>query len=155
MSRSCRLAGLGLLLVGAAACRDEAGVPPAVLRLMECIECSAGELTAVIALGDTAVPALRAFLLNGPPPESVDRMRRRLVELVGGATVSPAVGGTAVAVVDRQLGEYVGLYRSRAALGLGGVATASARAALCAGQAAGRGDVVDSALVQVGGAPCP
>lgn len=159
MTRMLPATGLAILLLAAAACHDDPPTPPAVQLLMECIECTSGELAAVQALGDTAVPALRRFLLDGPPAEAVDRMRRNLVAL-GSDPASPSAPGRLTPAVTKQLDDYARLYRMRATLGLGAIATARSQAALCAGRAAGLGrgglgTVLDSALVTAGGRPCP
>lgn len=160
MTRTSRAAGVALLLLGVAACREEPPVPPAVLLLMECIECNSGELAVVTGLGDPAVPTLRRFLLEGPPTEAVDRMRRSLVALGSDPSLPPTGSGVLARAVAKQLDDYVSLYRLRAALGLAAIGTPDARAALCAGRAAGLGQgglgtVLDSALVTAGGGTCP
>ncbi len=160
MTRTSRAAGLALLLLGAAAYRQEPPVPPAVLRLLGCIECNSGELAAVTALGDSAVPALRRFLLAGPPTEAVDRMRRSLVALGRDPALPPTGSRMLERAVAKQLADYIGHYRLRAALGLAAIGTPEARAALCAGRAADRGrgglgTVLDSALMAAGRVTCP
>jgi len=51
-----------------------------ILAWLECTECQAGELKAVVRLGPVAIPSLRASLREGPSPVSREAMRRHLVD---------------------------------------------------------------------------
>ena len=55
-----------------------AGTP--LLAWLECEECEAGELDAVVRLGEAAVPDLGTTLEKGPPPASQEGLRRHLID---------------------------------------------------------------------------
>lgn len=157
MSRPGRGVMLGWLLLATVSCDEDLTIPPAVFLFMECIECSSGELASVAAMGDSAVPILRGFLLDGPPQASVDRLGRSLSALVGDTTHIPAALAPAVV---RQVESYVAVYRLRSAVALGAIGTPRARTALCAGRASAVavgtvGGAIDSALTLIGRGGCP
>lgn len=103
--------------------------PPEVVRWLECIECSHGELKAVAALGPPAVPLLRAYLLNGPTADqrAMFRTQATYLRLVVSGDTSTAAARQRV---DQQLDAFQRRYRRRAALALGAIGGPSAIAVL-------------------------
>ena len=98
--------------------------PPELTRWFECIECSHGELKAVAALGPSAVPLLRTYLLNGAPADQRARFRTQVTFLrlvVSGDTSTVAARQR----VDQQVDAFQRRYRRRAALALGAIPMAS------------------------------
>jgi hypothetical protein len=172
-----RLLGLGSAL-SLAQCRTPE--PPIDVRLWDmvrCIECIDGEQAAVVAMGQSAVPGLRFFLLNGAPDSTIARERDALSgPFQVGAVITPpgragrggrsssTIGppGTVVvppaAVVAQRVDDFKAIYQMRSSLALGLIGTDSARRVLCEGKAAPlRVDVrkmIDSALVLLNGT-CP
>lgn len=107
----------------------QAGAVP-VDRYMECDECVDAELAAVRALGDTAVPLLRQYLLHGPPPTRVTRRHDLL--LVWQARVQHDSAAALGPLAEKLLGNYTLRYRRRSANALKAIGTPNAQAALCA-----------------------
>jgi hypothetical protein len=54
---------------------------------MECAECTTEHHDAVIALGNEIVPLVASFLLEGPPPERVVRVREALLRMHESMTI--------------------------------------------------------------------
>lgn len=52
----------------------------AIISLLECEECTDGELEAVKRLGETAVPILVAYLRNGPSPPNLEKQKEHLIK---------------------------------------------------------------------------
>ena len=120
---------------------------------MRCQECNGGQLRAVVALGSAAVPALRTILIQGPPEADIAVVQRSLNALAGSPGATPAPSAAAIA---RQLRNFASGYRIRAALALGEIGGAEARAALCAGRGAGAtpdnvARAIEQALQRIGG----
>lgn len=125
-----------------------------VYAFMLCNECSDGQLTSVIGLGQNTVPLLRSILKDGPPPAHMAKLRASLSEPVptGSIPSSPAA-------IQLQIDDVTSTYRIRSAEALARIGGSGAHDALCEGQAAhfARPQVrqaIDSALVRVGGS-CP
>lgn len=100
---------------------------------LECIECVDGELAAVGALRDTAVPVLGQALIAGPPVERVEHLRQHLDSMYLLVQDDIAQSGETEDLPDRNasvgvaLGNYEATYRARAALALGRIRTPDSR----------------------------
>lgn len=99
-----------------------------LVEWLECEECTEGELEALTAFGREVVPMLAKTLVQGPAPASRELLRRDLVrryhELQRYAATHPEEGLgdlTESEFVDLYLGNYVALYRVRAAQALGAI----------------------------------
>ena len=128
-----------------------------VYAWMQCIDCMDHERESVVALGDAAVPRLRAILLDGPPPAHVAAINASMQAL---AQSAPAGSAPSPAVIAAQLDSFRSMYRRRALLALTGIASVQAHSALCAALAAAVpatpiSAAVDSGLVFFPAAPCP
>jgi hypothetical protein len=128
----------------------------AVTALMRCIECDANEQAHVAALGDSAVPILRSFLLDGPPPDALVRMKRYIDGL---KTPLAGLQPPTQATLDETLEDYVSSYRIRSAGALAAIRTADAHSAVCEAKRRNftRADVqsaIDTALARIPGT-CP
>jgi hypothetical protein len=102
-------------------------------RWMQCQECDRGELDSVAALGQAAWPRLRDYLLNGPEPERVDRVRRHLERSHDSASAhSPTqpLVMSRMLLVQTFLGNLDAVYRARSARALREIGGDSARSAL-------------------------
>jgi len=103
---------------------------------MECEECTAAQLQAVVRLGPPAVPALNEFLRNGPPSTSIDprekaiRDRYQQQQRYAPAHPESRPPMSEDDTVALYLRNYRAAYRSRAAQALRAIGTAEARAAL-------------------------
>ncbi len=153
----------GLLAVAAslaiAGCQDpDPVIDPRIWLMARCIECTSREQANVVAMGDSAIPALRYLLLHGPPDTTVARQDSALSAPYPGP---PPIGGTITppdTLVDLRIEDFVAIYRMRSSLALGLIGTDSARRTLCAGKAMQfRADVngfIDSSLALLSGS-CP
>lgn len=105
----------------------------AVLSFLECIECVDGELMAVEAMGDSALPLLGQLLIDGPPADRADRLRSHLDSQYLLLRDDLAQSGESEETPDRDAYLKVALdnnqatYRSRAAFALGRLRSADAR----------------------------
>ena len=96
-----------------------------IVAWLECEECGDGELTAVVKLGEAAVPSLVATLRDGPSPASREQHRRHLVATY--ADLKRFAAGRPdrklIASEDEYVrmfaDNYVALYRVRSAVALG------------------------------------
>jgi hypothetical protein len=127
-----------------------------VFAWAECQDCMHDEEARVVALGDTVVPRLQRIVVNGPPPEHVDAVRGRLLELA--RRLPPSRAPSAV-IIEAQLDKFRAMYRLRAAVALAAIGTSRARRALCAGRKnqSPNEDVraaIDSGIARLGGS-CP
>ncbi|HET7219507.1 MAG TPA: hypothetical protein VFJ02_15730, partial [Vicinamibacterales bacterium] len=92
---------------------------------LECVECNAGELQAVVKLGQSAIPRLAPSLLDGPPPpklQSYERyLRKMYADMKAYEKTHPksVVPYTEDEFVKRDMAKYTNLYRVRAARALG------------------------------------
>jgi len=125
-----------------------------VYALMLCNECSDGQLTSVIGLGQNSVPLLRAILKDGPPPAHMAKLTASL-----NMPVPPGTIPSSPAAIQLQIDDVTSTYRIRSAEALARIGGQAAHDALCEGRAAqfARPQVrqaIDSALVRVGGS-CP
>jgi hypothetical protein len=130
--------------------QDSAALTPqerrTVSHLLQCEECSDGELDAVKKLADrkpAVIDTLREQLLRGPSPEARSRLRRQFLQTYREDSLfqssspddlaelhSPAVVESSDQFVNHYLGNYVALYRVRAATALARIGGSKARAAL-------------------------
>jgi hypothetical protein len=134
--------------------RDRSPLTPeersTVTQLLQCEECSDGELVAVTNLAarkPAVVDTLSEDLLRGPSRESRSRLRRQFLQTYredslfqnsspeglrpsGHSVALPAVIEPSGEFVDHYLGNYVALYRVRAATALARIGGNKARAAL-------------------------
>jgi hypothetical protein len=129
-----------------------------VWKMTRCIECIDGELPAVVAMGDTAVPALQYLLLYGPPDTVVAHKDSALrAPYHSGSSGAPLVVAPA-AFVDRRIDDFRSSFRIRSSRALSLISSDSAKRALCRGRSMQfRDDVrlaIDSALILAGGT-CP
>jgi hypothetical protein len=103
---------------------------------MECTECSDGELTALVALGDSAVTMLTQLILNGPPVARVNTLRRHVESRYNKVVDFSRDSEDSAWVPDRDtyvevpIANYVATYRSRSAYALGRIRGSAARRAL-------------------------
>ncbi len=108
----------------------------AVSGWLDCEECREGQIDAVMAGGESLVPALEAALLGGPSDAQRDLLTRHLVSNYLSLKDYEREHGDAV--VSGGLQDYVGQYaanydaqvRARAAMALAAIGGARARAAL-------------------------
>lgn len=143
----------------AATCKGgEPSIDERIWRMVRCIECMEGEQAAVVAMGQSAIPALRYFLLNGPPDTTVARKDSALRAPL--RPPSPTLGPVVPAApyVQRRVDDFVATFRIRSSYALGLIGTDSARRVLCQGKTMQfRPDVVraiDSSLAILQGS-CP
>lgn len=107
-----------------------------IVEWLECEECENGELEKVTGLGEGAVPTLAATLEEGPSAASRESYRRHLVQTYNRtmeyARTHPEaeLDMTEEEYVDAYMGNYVALYRNRAAIALAAIGGDYARAAL-------------------------
>jgi hypothetical protein len=101
-------------------------------RWMQCQECDRSELDSVTALGQAAVPRLRDYLLNGPEPERVDRVRAHLERSHDSTSAhSPQpLHMRKAQLVQTFLGNLDAVYRARSARALREIGGDTARVAL-------------------------
>ena len=161
----------------ALACPQPVTVDPRIWRMSRCTECQSVEMDSVVAMGASAVPGLRKFLLEGPPDSTVQRQDSAMSAPYsnggggrGGRGGRPTPGvptrtppppplpPPSHAIVQLRLDDFVAMYRIRSSLALGLIGGNAARKALCEGKARQfRPDVarmIDSGLVLLNGT-CP
>ncbi len=138
------------------------GAPPvststAIATWLECVECTAEQLNAVAALGNTAVPELGRFLLNGPDQPRVDAQQRYLERRYRDLKAyererrpSHTIAETQDEYVQAYLAAYRLRIRARSARALGAIGTADAKAALSQGLV--RPDVPDALRKEINAA---
>ena len=151
---------LGVAGIGCGSRRPAASTPtatadirPVIVAWLECEECGDGELTAVVKLGEAAVPSLVATLRDGPSPASREQHRRHLVATY--ADLKRFAAGRPdrklIASEDEYVrmfaDNYVALYRVRSAVALGAIGGGQAAAALDDAQRAGYRDDVTAAVI--------
>lgn len=95
-------------------------------RWLTCDECIDGERAAVLAMGQEAVPALKAALV-GPSDARREVMKAKFADSY---SVSPIAGLSQSAYVDSLHSNYVATYQKRAATALGDIGGSEAVAAL-------------------------
>jgi len=106
---------------------DRAGaVRRAIVEWLECEECRAGELEAVVRLEQAAVPSLVAALREGPPPVRREAQRRHLIATYQRLKLTMSEDD----YVRRYAENYEALYRIRAADALAAIGGPTARQAL-------------------------
>ncbi len=92
---------------------------------LECVECDAGELQAVVKLGQSAVPRLGPSLLSGPPAAKQKSyeayLRKMYADMKAYEKTHPksVVPFTEDEFVKRDMAKYTNMYRVRAANALG------------------------------------
>ena len=121
-----------LLACEPAAIRPEDAVDArrTLLAWFECEECWSGELDAVAALGERAVPMLAATLEAGLSPASRARLEGQLVAYYDAARDAAPPGWSRDEFVAHHLGNRDASYRSRAAVALGRIGGREAEQAL-------------------------
>lgn len=62
---------------------EDPEVSRAIVNLLECEECTEGELESVIQLGEIVVPVLAEYLQKGPSPSSLALQKERLIKTYG------------------------------------------------------------------------
>ena len=97
-----------------------------VLALMECVECNRGERAAVLALGQSARPALQQAL-SGPDPHRL--------AVVDSSLRYHLVPAPSPDVIRVQLAAYRSMYARRASNALGVIGGPGVRALLCRARA--------------------
>ena len=159
---------VGLL---AARCQEaEPPIDPRVWRMVRCIECRDGEQRAVVAMGESAIPGLRYFLIKGPPDTTLARQDSALsapYHADGGGRGGRGGGGRGgttgtlsppAQAVQRRLDDFIAMYRMRSSLALGLIKGDSARKTLCLARSMQFRDdvrrIIDSSLVLLNGT-CP
>ena len=121
-----------------------------IVNWLECEECNEGELKAVIALGDRAVGPLGEYLRSGPPQQSIDQLTQHLIATYQEkVAIARAPGPSAPPMTQDQtvalyVGNYVRLYKTRAASALGAIGGANARAQLTQSQSQQDTDVANA-----------
>jgi hypothetical protein len=107
-----------------------------IVSWLECEECQEGELAAVAALGDDAVPVLVATLRDGMSPATRERLRLQLEAAYRGrrayGRLHPDAGPTLTReeYVDHHLANRDALYRVRSIRALARIGSRAARRAL-------------------------
>jgi hypothetical protein len=142
-------------------CQDTAPVPAPpidarIWRMIQCVECIDNERANVVAMQDTAVPALRYLLLHGPPDNVVASYDSSL--RTPRPATPPATGTFAppAHVVDGRVQDFIAFHRIRSSTALGLIGTDSAHKALCEGTAMQfRDDVKRVVQVSLRGMPGP
>jgi hypothetical protein len=123
---------------------DNGRIPPAkataayqtIVTWLECVECTEGELAAVVKLGRIAVPSLAASLHEGPSPASLELLRRQLIashgRLIEYAKAHPEVEVSMdiETYVATYMDNYVALYQVRSAMALAEIGGEEAKEAL-------------------------
>ena len=142
-----------------AGCHDpEPEIDSRIWRMGRCIECINREQANVVAMGDSAIPALRYLLLHGPPDTTIARQDSALSAPYPAPPPNPGTLTPPDSLVDRRIEDFVAIYRMRSSLALGLIGTNSARQILCAAKDSQyRADVqrfIDSSLVLLNG-QCP
>jgi len=113
-----------------------AAVTATVTGWMECVECSARDLDAVVRLGQPAEQALIEILRNGPAQKQLDDKRQALIaQYQQQATYAQSHPESRPPLTQDQhvalyLRNYRTAYRARAIQGLGAIGTPTAKAAL-------------------------
>lgn len=134
-----------------------------IVAWLECIDCRDGELQAVLALGDTAVPYLVQALLGGPSPASREVMRQHLVESFQSLQQNAPSHNTSPLssqqdYVQDYMDNYIAAYRIRASIALGKIGGPEAEEALLAVATFFRPDVekeIKRSLGTIGLKPVP
>jgi hypothetical protein len=122
-----------LLAAGCGACPDGGGERLDATRIeswLHCEECNEGELEAVVAFGDEAVPSLAAALRGGLSPARRERMAQRLGAFYDAQHGTGTGGRGREAFIAHHVGKREALVRVRAAHALGFIGTGAAEAAL-------------------------
>jgi hypothetical protein len=125
-----------------------AQAPSPVAAWLDCIECSAERLKALVALGDRAVPELRDALLKGPPPDRLNAQQQHLKTTYESAKKyeqrrkDRRVPYSEQEYLRRYMERFVLRYRGQAASGLGAIATPQAKNALTEALKAGLPDTL-------------
>jgi hypothetical protein len=121
---------------------DPARARQTLVEWLECEECTEGQLEAVVSYRQSVVPSLAATLREGPPPASIERLRLHLAatyrQLKDYERTHPEskVSMTEEQYLQTYIGNYVALYKVRAAIALGRIGGAQATEALRAALAA-------------------
>jgi|CXWL01.1.fsa_nt_gi predicted small lipoprotein YifL len=107
-----------------------------IISWLECIECTDGELKAVVRLGPLALASLGATLRKGPSPASREGMRRYILSsyerLKEYQTTHPDfhVGQSKEEYIAFYMSNYDAQHRSRAAMALAAIGGPGAKKAL-------------------------
>jgi len=126
-----RVLVLAGLVATFSACRPTGGEKEIVRRWLLCEECNEGELEAVVPLGDRVTGVLRDALLQGPSATHRKHILRQARERFD-RLPSPTLV-TAASYVNHYDSNYIANYQAHAAIALGRIGTADARAALAEG----------------------
>lgn len=116
--------------------REAAEPLSTIITWLECEECTAGELQAVVKLGVAAVSTLARTLREGPPQARREQLHRHLIstyqELKKYETTHPdaKVPMSEEEYVRTYLENYVALYQLRAGIALGAIGGSDANRAL-------------------------
>jgi len=138
--------------------RETAASAEPVYAWVLCEECDRGERARLVALGDTAVPLLRALLFDGAPADRKERMQAYLAPLRDSGQGRPPASSAILAGV---LSNYDMLYRVKAASALSAIGGANALRALCDARRRNAADptverAIDTAIARrPGGERCP
>lgn len=125
-----------LMIAFVVSCRQTPALQDPIVEWFDCVECTAQQLAAVKALGDTAVPDLRNTLMTGPNDERIEAERRRLRKAFQSmkeyerSHPQNAVNGTEQDYINAYLPAFTMRNRVRAARALGAIGTPAARKAL-------------------------
>jgi len=119
------LAGLAVAFM---ACHPTSAEKTVVRRWLLCEECPSADLAAVVALGDNVTGMLGDALLKGPPASGREHIRRQAKEAYNRLPLPRPV--SVDAFVGHYDSNYVASYQSHAAIALGQINTAQARALL-------------------------
>ena len=149
---------LGIASMIFQACHPEPPIDPRIWRWMTCIECIDREQADVVAMGPSAIPALRYLLIEGPPDTTIARKTDALNAPYREDAANATMVAPPASYVASRIDDFAARYRVRSSLALGLIGTDSARRALCTARLMQlRPDVrrfVDSGLVLLNGA-CP
>jgi hypothetical protein len=167
MSRNSGITTRALVVVGLVAvaaslssCQDpEPVIDPRIWLMVRCIECTNREQANVVAMGESAIPALRYLLLHGPPDTTVARQDSALSAPYTAPPPNPGPITPPAQLVELRIADFIAIYRIRSSLALGLIGTDSAKRALCAANDSQfRADVqrfIDSSIALVNSGPCP
>jgi hypothetical protein len=99
---------------------------------LTCEECTELQLETVLALGDSATPALAEAALGGVPDSLLTVVRTALAQTHAslGGVLPPAALPPEPRYIERYAGNFEALYRKRAAIALALIATTAAQNAL-------------------------
>jgi hypothetical protein len=124
-----------------------------IVLWLQCQECVAGELQAVVHLGKVAVPTLAIIVQDGPSPAKLQEVRQQLSEnydstqqYLANRPQPEQILMSREQYVAHSVLNLINLYKVRAALALGRIGGPEARSALLSAFQTADSDTVTDAL---------